>query len=140
MSKKLQNILKSQNVNFEILEKEKTSQYQQKWREIYSKLLFEETGEWVKDNMDWHTFSYGYTLSYSGNEAWNKNRESFSGECLLLPNLNEGEGFKCMSNKPINLSNKSIDAYICPLDFSWTFVTTHENGLCGPYFCEKSML
>ena len=29
------------------------------------------------------------------------------------------------------------DVYIVAKDFSWTYVRTHEIGLCGPYFCEK---
>lgn len=29
------------------------------------------------------------------------------------------------------------DAYIVAEDFSWTYVKTHENGWCGPYFCYR---
>lgn len=36
-------------------------------------------------------------------------------------------------------SAKSIDMsvtelYVVSEDFSWTYIKTHENGLCGPYF------
>ncbi len=29
------------------------------------------------------------------------------------------------------------DVYIVAPDFSWTYVKTHENGWCGPYFCYR---
>ena len=29
------------------------------------------------------------------------------------------------------------DVYIVAPDYSWTYVRTHEEGLCGPYFCVK---
>ncbi|MBQ8642455.1 MAG: DUF4275 family protein [Clostridia bacterium] len=29
------------------------------------------------------------------------------------------------------------DVYIVAEDFSWTYVKTHENGWCGPYFCYR---
>ena len=29
------------------------------------------------------------------------------------------------------------DVYIVAEDFSWTYVKTHENGWCGPYFCRR---
>ena len=29
------------------------------------------------------------------------------------------------------------DVFIVAPDYSWTYVRTHEKGLCGPYFCVK---
>lgn len=29
------------------------------------------------------------------------------------------------------------DVYIVAIDYSWTYVRTHEKDLCGPYFCMK---
>ena len=38
-------------------------------------------------------------------------------------------------------SAASLDAltevYVAAKDFSWTYIKTHENDLCGPYFCRK---
>ena len=31
--------------------------------------------------------------------------------------------------------DKASDVYIVAKDFSWTYVRTHEEGVCGPYFC-----
>ncbi|MBQ2911256.1 MAG: DUF4275 family protein, partial [Clostridia bacterium] len=31
---------------------------------------------------------------------------------------------------------KESDVYIVASDFSWTYVRTHERGICGPYFCK----
>ena len=39
-------------------------------------------------------------------------------------------------------SAASLDAltevYVASKDFSWTYIKTHENDLCGPYFCQKN--
>ena len=32
--------------------------------------------------------------------------------------------------------DKASDVYIVAKDFSWTYVRTHEEGWCGPYFCK----
>ena len=32
----------------------------------------------------------------------------------------------------------SIDVYVVAKDFSWTYVSTHEIGDCGPYLCIKA--
>jgi hypothetical protein len=140
MSRKLQNILASKNVGYEVLPLRKLRTHQQAWRENFARPLYDATGKWTKDSIDWHTFSFEYTPSYSGDLAWNKYRESFQGICLLLPNFGEGDGYKCTSEQPINLSGKYLDVYICPFDYSWTYVNTHEEGMYGPYYCEKSML
>jgi hypothetical protein len=140
MSRKLENILISKNVDYEVMSLNELKSHQKAWREIFAKPLYKKTGEWTKDNFDWHTFSFGYTPSFSGDLAWNKYRQAFKGIYLLLPNLEEGDGYKCNSEIPLNLSGKNIDVYICPLDYSWTFVNTHEEGMCGPYYCERSML
>ena len=31
--------------------------------------------------------------------------------------------------------DRGSDVYIIAKDFSWTYVCTHEVGICGPYFC-----
>ncbi|WP_082615037.1 DUF4275 family protein [Paenibacillus sp. Soil787] len=30
------------------------------------------------------------------------------------------------------------DIYVVDKEFNWTYVITHETGLCGPYFSSKS--
>ena len=44
----------------------------------------------------------------------------------------------CVINKVSAKSvdkDKASDVYIVAKDFSWTYVRTHEEGVCGPYFC-----
>ena len=33
--------------------------------------------------------------------------------------------------------DRASDVYIVAKDFSWTYVRTHEEGWCGPYFCKR---
>ena len=30
-----------------------------------------------------------------------------------------------------------VEVYVSAADFSWTYIITHEDDLCGPYFCKK---
>ena len=33
--------------------------------------------------------------------------------------------------------NQRTEIYAVAKDFSWTYIRTHEDGWCGPYFCRK---
>ena len=33
--------------------------------------------------------------------------------------------------------NQRTEIYAVAKDFSWTYIKTHEDGWCGPYFCRK---
>ena len=33
--------------------------------------------------------------------------------------------------------DKQTEIYVAAKDFSWTYIKTHENDWCGPYFCRK---
>ena len=33
--------------------------------------------------------------------------------------------------------NQRTEIYAVAKDFSWTYIKTHEDGWCGPYFCHK---
>ncbi len=33
--------------------------------------------------------------------------------------------------------DKRIEIFVADEDFSWTYIKTHENDLCGPYFYRK---
>ena len=50
-----------------------------------------------------------------------------------LPNLADGNGYRCEAKPFPDVGG--LDAYITPIDFSWTMVFTHEEELSiGPFF------
>jgi len=136
----MENLLVAQKVEFVEIPKGQVSVLQQKWRETYAKSLYKKTGKWTYDNIDWHVFSYEYTAHLTGDSARNKYREKCGSTYLVLPNLDEGKGYRCESIKPVNFSQKGIDLYICPEDMSWTFVNTHEEDWIGPFYSDKEMV
>ena len=138
--KTIENIFAAQNVKYEKISRDDLQIYQEKWRKIYSRSLYKETGEWTLGNMDWHVFSFGHTPHLLGDSAWNTYRKRCGKFFLVLPNLDEGDGYYCESNMPLNLSMKGLDRYICPKDMSWTFVNTHEEDWIGPFYSDTEML
>ena len=36
------------------------------------------------------------------------------------------------------LDQNEEDVYVVDEDFRWTYVHTHEDGWCGPYFCRNN--
>lgn len=138
--KKIENILVAQQVHFVEIPRKETWKLQQKWRETYAVNLYNKTGKWIHDDIDWHVFSHEHTAHVAGNKAWNKYREKCGNAYLILPNGNAGNGYRCESNKPANFSKRGIDLYICPEDMSWTFVNTHEEDWIGPFYSDKEMI
>ncbi|MBQ2876861.1 MAG: DUF4275 family protein [Clostridia bacterium] len=90
-------------------------------------------------NFLWHIFTYGNVPCLEGDEA----RKAFDA-------LDYTEAIKFTDGYSNRIKNKGIigrlsaeevdnapegDVYIVARDMSWTYVRTHEEGLCGPYFC-----
>jgi len=137
--KKLENILRSKHIQFERLDGDSTSSYQEKWRAVYSRQVFDRTNEWTLDGCDWHAFSKGYTDHVTGNEGFNMYRKAFSGSCVIIPNLDYWHGYRFTCDRYVDLSLKRFDLSICPESMVWTFVHTHEEPTLGPYFSSREM-
>lgn len=89
----------------------------------------------------WHLFSWGEVPCLKGEDA----RKVFD-ELQYEEAIRFYDGY---SNHIENVSmiekitakavdkDKASDIYIVAKDFSWTYVRTHEDGWCGPYFCKR---
>ncbi|KGR77706.1 DUF4275 family protein [Ureibacillus manganicus] len=87
----------------------------------------------------WHIFSY------EKKEHLNDEQADFAFENLLKQSCfvfyqNSNDAY--ILDNAYSISAKDFgneeDIYIVDKDFNWTYVRTHETGLCGPYFCQKS--
>lgn len=86
----------------------------------------------------WHIFSWGEKADFEGDDA----RRAFDSLDYEKAIRFHG-GFSC-EIADISVTEKltaaeidddpESDIYIVAEDFSWTYVRTHERGLCGPYF------
>ena len=88
----------------------------------------------------WHLFTWGEVPCLKGEDA----REAFDAlqyeEAIRFYDGYAGHIEKASVIEKITAKavdkDKASDVYIVGKDFSWTYVRTHEEGWCGPYFCK----
>ena len=89
----------------------------------------------------WHLFTWGEAPCLKGEDA----REAFDAlqyeEAIRFYDGYAGHIEKASVIEKITAKavdkDKASDVYIVAKDFSWTYVRTHEEGWCGPYFCKR---
>lgn len=94
---------------------------------------------YVKDFI-WHIFSYELSEKGSflvGDDARAAYDTAIKSDCIFC----EMYGQNGVTDKMLSeySSSKEIDSkvteiYVVAKDYSWTYIKTHENDLCGPYF------
>jgi hypothetical protein len=126
----------------EILNKNKKWKIQQKWRECFSFNLKEQTGKWIINGTDWHTFSYHYSICLKGIKAEDAFTQCSVNQFYCISSNNFLNSIHCNNGrlpnsqviKKILIDNPDIgDLYFIPDDFKWTMVFVHEFGV-GPFF------
>ena len=89
----------------------------------------------------WHLFTWGEVPCLQGDDA----KAAFD-DLQYEEAIRFYDGYAnhiekvCVINKVSAKSvdkDKASDVYIVAKDFSWTYVRTHEEGVCGPYFCRR---
>ena len=89
----------------------------------------------------WHLFTWGEVPCLQGDEA----RVAFDALCYesairfsdgYASHIEDVSLIEKISAKVVD-KDRASDVYIVAKDFSWTYVRTHEEGWCGPYFCKK---
>ena len=129
-----------QFLSFEPLDDSIRLEYQQDWREVYSRSVNEKISEWTYLDFDWHTFTWGETPHLEMDSAWNAYRSKDPTNLILLDNIDGGLAYKCNGPNLPDFSKKGLDVYICTPDMKWTMVFTHEDDFVGsPFFCTRKM-
>lgn len=89
----------------------------------------------------WHLFTWGNVSCLKDDEArkafddlqYTKAIKFYDGYSNHIENISiTGKVFAKELDK-----DSASDVYIVAEDFSWTYVRTHEHGLCGPYLCMR---
>ena len=115
-----------------------------KWLSVFGK---EVDKELIKEhvisygNHLWHLFTWGEVPCLQGDDArkafenlqYEKAIRFYDGYAGHIEKVSEIEK---ISAKAVDKDRES-DVYIVAKDFSWTYVRTHEEGWCGPYFCKR---
>ena len=133
---KLTNILNKNNISYREIEAWGVY-YRQKWKDIFANHLSkEERDEIYLDYFLWHLFSYEkreYLELDKAREAFNSLKKGeiyiFSQHLDNLFIVKNGEELKAESLQKL-IGYIDSDIYIVDKDFSWTYLTTHEED-CG---------
>jgi hypothetical protein len=109
-----------------------------RWREIFAKPRFVTTGEWVREDFEWHNFSDGLTPALEGANAIEAYTALPAGAVWVL---SDGYGWDrfavraTFDRTPLpTLECPGADVLVVDVDFQWTMAFTHEDGWYGPYF------
>ncbi len=98
--------------------------------------------KYVINQYIWHIFSWKLLdrdLYLSGDAARLAYDNADKSNCIFCETFGgRGKGVTDVLLEEYSAS-KSIDSqitelYVVTKDFSWTYIKTHENDLCGPYF------
>ena len=128
----IERALAEETRDFERLSREETTALQQRWRETFAQRVRRATGEWTYLDFDWHAFSYEFVYCLSREHARSAYSKRKAPEFVVLPHQDKEFGYRVRSAGLPMLGG--LDAYVCPVDFEWTMVFTHEEDWCGPYF------
>lgn len=115
----------------------------QRWREAF--LQGVDVENIYLDQFLWHVFSYNRLEALTGEEA--SARLNSAGSSVLYIFLNDVRIYD--RDICYRLENAAAfrhemldcyqDVYVTDENCSWTYVKTHEEGLCGPYFYSVNM-
>ncbi len=86
----------------------------------------------------WHLFSYEKRDFLQGREAEHAFNNEYKGFCYVFW---QHEDYALILENAGVLNAKDLeeeyDIYVVDKEFNWTYVNTHETGLCGPYFSRR---
>lgn len=119
--------------------------FQKQWLKHFAPNLSKEQFEkHIKDQFIWHVFSWNLIdcekllVGDNARQAYDAANKT---ECIFC-DLFSGNGVTDKLSPRCDTAEK-IDAefsefYVVSKDYSWTYIKTHENNICGPYFMKSS--
>ena len=95
-------------------------------------------------NYIWHIFSWkllplgSYLVGDAARQAYN-NLSKEQRECaLFIEPFEDGKSFSMSyRDSAAEKLDDYMEIYVAAADFSWTYIKTHEDDYCGPYFYRK---
>lgn len=113
----------------------------QKWEECFAgHLTSQEKKDIYLDDSGflWHLFSYEKRDCLSGQRADEAFQNKEKSSCYVFWQFEDyGYNVENANNLSIDDFKDEFVIYVADQKFRWTYVKTHETGLCGPYFCQR---
>lgn len=135
--KTIHDLLKEENIQFEVEHDKSTSQLWDKWRSKFK------AHSLTKEERQWHVFSNNiYEGCLEKEAAESRYTQLLVNEYFII--IPDDPAIRCSSNKLPDLDKlKSftrdfgvvLDLYVSHKNFRWTFVITYEDEF-GPYYAE----
>lgn len=100
--------------------------------------------KYVKDQFIWHIFSWELAKPeglLTGDAARRAFDEAVKTDCIFCDMFGDGgvtDRPSPRSDTAEKIDRNMTEFYVVAKDYSWTYIKTHENDLCGPYFLKKS--
>ena len=91
----------------------------------------------------WHIFSYELLEEgtyLAGDAARAAYDDAEKNDCIFCDMYGQnGVSDKMLAeySSSKEIDSKIIELYVVSKDYSWTYIKTHENDLCGPYFMKS---
>ena len=120
------------------------NEFERCWLEHFSTDISEESMEKYvvsTGNYIWHVFSWkllpeeAYLMGDEARRAYDLVDKK---DAIYIDVFDDGvsKTLEQKYDKAVSLEALT-EVYVAAKDFSWTYIKTHENDLCGPYFCRK---
>lgn len=95
------------------------------------------------DQYIWHVFSFGLITDgvLKGDEARRAFDKAVKDDCYCLDIFGSKTVTDNLPSKydtAEKIDNELIEFYVVAKDYTWTYIKTHENDMCGPYFMSIS--
>lgn len=93
-------------------------------------------------NYIWHVFSWKLLPEETylvGDEARRAYDAADKKDAMYIDAFGDGV-CKALDDKYEKAASLEVltEVYVAAKDFSWTYIKTHEEDFCGPYFCRKN--
>ena len=88
----------------------------------------------------WHIFSYEllekgtYLVGDAARAAYDDAEKNDCIFCDMYGQNGVSDKMLAEYSSSKEIDSKIIELYVVSKDYSWTYIKTHENDLCGPYF------
>jgi Domain of unknown function (DUF4275) len=109
-----------------------------RWRTTFAFALPSTRKRSSGDTLAWHVFSWNHAPCHERAAAEDAYWQEYGGTIFVLGG-SASVAWRANVQELPDLSGLREDFYVCPEDFSWTMVFTHEDDF-GPYFTTAKMV
>ncbi len=104
----------------------------------------EQYEKYIKNQYIWHVFSWelikpdGLLIGNAARQAFNEAVKTDCFFCDMDRNGGVTDKLSPQCDTAEKIDENLSEFYVVAKDYSWTYIKTHENDLCGPYFLRNT--